>query len=603
MGMKKAPQHKNTQNSLWSAARGICLLAAVTVNVLCLLVWMEAICQNSYSMAIIWLLERTPFALLSGALLMLLAYALIFLLGRAAPAVCLLNLFMWLMATVNRFKLNLRGDPLQFSDLGVANEAFDVTRTMFKSGISFTEPMYTGFFLMVVLAPLAFYGIRVMRGKPLRRLACAAISCALCVPCLQSMAKTERGAIFIFQDDYCRRGFCIAFVDTLPCFDERRNNLQKPESYSRDAVMAALAPAAEKGVDPDVLPDILFVMSESLFDIADQFELTEEPMPYFKHLQQEFCGGEFMTPSYGGGTVNVEYEVLTGYRASDTSGYSFNVLGDTIRENMNSVVSLLKNRGYYAEAMHPNVGTFYDRQNAYKMMGFDRMHFSEDLDPVPQSVLYYPPDDYLFNQIIRAYENRPADRPWFCHTVTYQNHTSYIFDADFTAVGVNNTLAENHATSIHNYVNMLRLSDEALRDLIAYFQKQERPIVVVIWGDHAPAINQFGLSMPSGSEALMRYYTTPYLVWNNYGADFSMIPKKLSSYRLGASVLNALGLGDTYFRYLSLPQTIDLTLFSGLTAQNGELIYDPALYEQEHMKLLLLHYDRLLGENYGEKDL
>lgn len=597
------------RHSIWGSSTSMnwmylyypCCFLAFFMNVLCLLVWMESICRNSYSLPLVWLLERTSYAALSAGLILLIQTILTLLTGRFAPAILLNNAFFLLLSVIQRFKLDLRGDPFQFSDLSMADEALGVAGTLMNGGMKLSHEMIVGIALMALLAPLAFARIKKL-AKPRIRYSLALLLCILCFPYLMLMASTEADDLIVTQDDYSKRGFLVAFADRLPCFDRSDEILSMPENYSAQTIQEILGNYKGISSTPDVLPHILFVMSESLYDINQDFSLSEDPISFFRQLQQEHFGGEFYTVTYGGGTANVEYEVLTGYRTADTPGYGFNILDGTIQPDMITIVSALKDYGYFTQAIHPNTGSFYDRQNVYKMMGFDSMLFSDSLDPVPQSILSFPPDDYLYNQLIKTYESRPKDQPWFCHTVTYQNHAGYGFESEFTAIEVSDDDLDASAyLNVHNFSNMLRLSDDALRSLISYFDNEDEPVVIVIWGDHAPAFNQFGVDLPSDPSEQMHYYTTPLLVYSNYDVDTSSLPSQISGYRLGACILNMLHMNsDAYFNYLSDKETPNLTLFSSLIAEEGAFVSDSELYQQEERNLKLLHYDRLIGENYGD---
>ncbi len=577
------------------------MLLAIFIDALCLLIWMETLCRDSYSLTMIWLMERTGYAALCVGLITLVLMALAFLLDRPAPALAIGNAFFLLLGVAQHFMLDLRGDPFQSSDLKMAGEEAAVAGSLLGGGFSITQNMLRAAVLMVGVVPLVFLGVRMTCRKCTVRIGLTVVLLAACAPCLYLMAQTQADDLIVMEDDYTKRGFLVAFADRLPCFDERENVMIQPDSYGEDSVKAILAQHVRSDEAPSVLPHVLFVMSESLFDIGAELALSDEPIPFFKQLQQAHWGGDFYSITYGGGTANVEYEVLTGYRTADTPGYGFNLLDGVIREDMHTLVSVLESYGYATQAIHPNDGSFYDRKNVYTAMGFDDMWFIDEFDLRPESVLNFPPDDYLFRHIVRAYEQRPAGKPWFCHAVTYQNHAGYGFESDFSAIEVQEDLEPSALLNAHNFANMMRLSDDALRELISYFQSQSEPIVIVVWGDHAPAIHQFGMQLPDDPTAKMRYYTTPLLIYSNYGLKITDLPQQVSAYRLGACVLRALGLeADAYFNYLSDEDTPNLTLFSGLLQQDGAFIIDAECYQEEKARLELLHYDRLLGERYGE---
>lgn len=44
--------------------------------------------------------------------------------------------------------------------------------------------------------------------------------------------------------------------------------------------------------------------------------------------------------------------------------------------------------------------------------------------------------------------------------------------------------------AVNRYLSMMRKSEEALKNLIAYFQQVEEPTVIVVFGDHQPHFSQ-----------------------------------------------------------------------------------------------------------------
>lgn len=324
-------------------------------------------------------------------------------------------------------------------------------------------------------------------------------------------------------------------------------------------------------------------------------------MPYFKAMQETYAGGRLITPQYGGGTAQVEYEVFTGYRSSETQGMAF-VNRHIIKAGMDSVVTALKRHGYYTQAMHPNVGSFYDRVYAYDAIGFDQLDFSDTMEGVEESATLtpYPSDEYLFGQIIKAYEERPKDQPWMCYALTYQNHGGYDYEGMTNRIQALDMPEGKEKRSLENYVNALHVSDEALRELLAYFEQQERPMMVIVWGDHSPNQKFFGVEMEAGVEKTELDYTTPYLVWSNYDLDTEALPDTLAAYRLGAYVLRLAGLGgDPYMDYLSSDGAANLFPAYGMLEEAGQVFVDEERYEEAVQQMRLLHYDRLDGENYG----
>ncbi len=580
------------------AVKAFFVVLSLVLNALCVAVFMEMIWRENSEHAIIWLMERTPYALYTAAMIGSAIAALAFLFGHMAPALALGNLFFLLVGCAQHFMLVLRDDMIQPRDVAMAGEAMRVVGSLLEDGQYITQTMIIGLLVMGVGIPMLFLGVCVLKKRLIARLLGILLSCTVLAGSCGAALRLEKMDFVHPADDYSHRGFLIAFVSRA--LEEPAQIMTMPDDYDEQRVIQALAPYAGSKEEPMVKPNILYVMSESLFDLTDDMQLSEDPLTYFKELQQTYWGGNFLTKMFGGATASVEYEVLTGYPIEDT-GVAYNMSAGSIRTGMSSVVSVLRNYGYYAEALHPNGGGFYGRRDVYAAMGFDNAHFIDALDAPPEEEFPYPSDAYVFEQLIKVYENRPKDRPWFCHAITYQNHGGYSFASTLSEVRVEEELTESQMLNATNYVNMLKLSDNALRDLIAYFDAQEEPIMIVMWGDHAPALTSLGITLPADTLSLMRYYTTPLLIYNNFGLEIEDMPETIGAHRLSAYVLRQLGMDrDAYFNYLSSDDAVNLTVKPDFV-ENGEgVAADPQRYQQERTLLRLLHYDRLIGEQYGE---
>lgn len=62
------------------------------------------------------------------------------------------------------------------------------------------------------------------------------------------------------------------------------------------------------------MPNIIFLQLESFFDINNMTNITfsENPVPYFESLMEQYPSGYLDVPIVGAGTVNTEFEVMTG---------------------------------------------------------------------------------------------------------------------------------------------------------------------------------------------------------------------------------------------------------------------------------------------------
>ena len=61
-------------------------------------------------------------------------------------------------------------------------------------------------------------------------------------------------------------------------------------------------------------PNILFLQLESFFDptLVNYLNISEDPIPTFRKLMEEYSSGYYKVPSVGAGTANTEFESITG---------------------------------------------------------------------------------------------------------------------------------------------------------------------------------------------------------------------------------------------------------------------------------------------------
>lgn len=80
------------------------------------------------------------------------------------------------------------------------------------------------------------------------------------------------------------------------------------------------------------------------------------------------------------------------------------------------------------------------------------------------------------------------------------------------------------------YLSLVKESDEAFGDLIAYFQEYEEPTMIIMFGDHLPNLldgfydELAGKTSLSTEEFYRRQYQTPYIIWTNYEISMPEIP-------------------------------------------------------------------------------
>ncbi|MCD7818602.1 MAG: LTA synthase family protein [Lachnospiraceae bacterium] len=332
------------------------------------------------------------------------------------------------------------------------------------------------------------------------------------------------------------------------------------------------------GSDDWEYPNIIVVLLESFINPDEILflETSDEAVPNFEYLFENYTSGYVEVPVVGAGTANTEFEILTGM------GMQFFGLGEypykTILKETNceSIASDLATLGYGTHVVHNNGGNFYSRANAFSQMGFDTFTSKELMDIQEYTPLgTWPTDEILVGEVEKSL-NYTDEQQDFVYVITVGTHGDYpqyeiLEDPDITISGVED---EGMAYAWEYYVNMLHETDAFIGDLIEMLEERDEPTYVVMFGDHLPTMDLTEEDMASGSLFQMQYVT-----WNNLGMDKD--DSSMTSYQLLADTLEELGLGGVGTMF---------TFHQSRDSYDSEEEYEDAME--------LLQYDILYGEHY-----
>ena len=500
----------------------------------------------------------------------LLAWALLFLiwlmvdwLTRFAPLATLIAAILGCVpAAVDFYTLQLRGEPFLPWDLAQVSEAAGVASA---AGIHIQTSMVVSIVIILLLLMASFFlyrGRKKLNWKPrvLGFAASAAAVCGLLFGVFLQPAVTQAIGILPdawMQDRYYRYyGVTTSFLTNLTNLE-----ISKPDDYSEDAVneilddtaaagnyqTAPLYPASYGAVTPagetEQNPTIIYVMDESYWDVSELeqygFAFDTDVSANLHRLQETSASGRAYSPSFGGGTCDVEFEALTGYSVSYLPNGS-KPYQQHVTRPMFSLPNYLKTQGYQTAAVHCFWAKYWSRDTAYPNLGLDTFLSLEKMTHVNKVRRHYwtsglVTDDSMADQIIQQYESMKAssDAPVFLHAVTMQNHTNYNKDnyPDDQRVKLLNApsgISRSTLGALEDFATGIRDADAMLGRLTAYFAEREEPVVLVFYGDHLPYLgdNQKGyaelgseVSIPENErEDILCSYKTPYVLWANDAA-------------------------------------------------------------------------------------
>ncbi|MBQ7926059.1 MAG: LTA synthase family protein [Lachnospiraceae bacterium] len=422
------------------------------------------------------------------------------------------------------------------------------------------------------------------------------------------------GKVLIGEDFWERRGIVIEngfsglfYSDGFlvsSCIELSRSSIRKPEGYSVEATEQILAQYARENKTEE-LPHIIMIMNESFADLRvwGDLELNQECLPFYNSLQKDTVRGQLHASVLGGGTANSEFEVLTGCSMGllPASYYPYQQL---ISQGLPSMVSLLKQEGYTAYSIHPENRKNWNREKVYEYLGFDYSYWMEDF-PDGEVLHAGISDREIYNRVIDIYESREEASKLFLYNVTMQNHGGY------TWVNLDETIQATNLNSrdLNMYLNLIKRSDDAFRELVAYFEKQDEKVMICMFGDHQPLFNVEDTYnvicdiTPGLTEAdkLLNRYKTPFVIWANY--DIAEADDwDISMNYLGALLLEQAGINSyPFFNYLE-EQMVKwpVITINGAYDESGKY-YPPGTAGSAFEEYELLQYHQLFYPGYGEK--
>lgn len=385
-------------------------------------------------------------------------------------------------------------------------------------------------------------------------------------------------------DCYNQYGFATCFTFT---FGEM--GVSKPDAYSTETVTGivdeivdadAVQPTATPGPhvfdDDDNLaqPNIIIVQLESLFDVNTILgsAYSTDPTPNFNRLSREYPSGELYVPAIGGGTANVEFEVLSGmnldYFGAGEYPYS-TILQEATCE---TIAYDLLEQGYATTAMHNHTATFYSRNEVYSRLGFQHFVSVEYMPYVTYTDVGWAEDIIMADEIIKAMD--ATDERDFVMAITVESHGKYeetytYREGDPEILALPEQISKNRFA---NYLHLISQTDNFVGKLIKDLETYDEPVICIFYGDHLPGLDLTADILSTGS-----LYASRYVIWNNYGAKLE--GANLQAYRLSANLLKQLGMTGGVITKLH---------------QSYEL--EPEADSDYYDKLEMLQYDLLYGD-------
>ena len=371
----------------------------------------------------------------------------------------------------------------------------------------------------------------------------AAILIAAAVAAGATVGLERAGVIssFFGNLNYAYRDYGMPY-----CFIATSANagISRPRGYSEELIAGILENRTEKGTDTKLEekedsadhPNIIVLQMES-FTVAQDYaniEVSQDPTPVFNSLCENYTSGTFVVPACGAGTANTEFEVLTGISAKFFGPGEYPYKGKLRKNTLENMAYVARSHGYNTAALHDHRALFYNRNEVYANLGFNTFTSVEYMNNVSFTPTNWCKDKVLTGEIMEIMQS--TEERDFLHVISVEGHGSYpteqVFKHPYTEV-----TAEDEDTKwrYEYYLNECHEMDTFIGDLISAIEASGEPTVMIIYGDHIPA-----LDVKEENYKQADLYTTRYVIWDNIG-----LPKEdrdIHSYESGAMLLADAGL-------------------------------------------------------------
>lgn len=352
--------------------------------------------------------------------------------------------------------------------------------------------------------------------------------------------------------------------------------VEKPEDYSEEKMGEFL-----DNFEPEITespsdaekesPNIIFLQLESFFDVnyIENFSCTENPVPFFTYLKENYSSGFLEVPSIGAGTANTEFECLTGMNL-DLFGPGEYPYKTVLQEKTcESMAFLLKELGFSTTAMHNNDGTFYGRNKVFSNLGFDRFISLEYMTRVEKNELGWAKDRVLVGQIMKVLSKTKEQD--FIYAISVQGHGAYPEEPLLLETRLDIRLPEELEDYYYQYlyyVHQLNEMDSFLKELVLNLSACQEKSVLVLYGDHLPSLGLSDELLKNGNA-----FQTEYVIWSNF--ELKAEDADIQAYQLSSRV----------FRLLELEMGV-LPMYHAYRKEAEDYL--------ENLQLLM--YDMLYGE-------
>lgn len=510
--------------------------------------------QLAHFISQIWF-DKNYIFLLNLIILAVAYLTLIFIINRFWIATAIFGTVMTVYAVANHIKIESRNEPVLPADLNfiTGGNTGQLASFIPQSSQGLVNTAVSGVIWLVIICIIMqfidgrnaviycswrhpFTGIKNLAGT-LTRIVAACCSFALCFSFVwgfgnegywsTDFAKNLGDSPQIWNGlaDSTNNGPVVNFLRLA-----HTKTMDKPNGYSQEAMEKISRKYTEQAKQlnqtrTENMTDntVIMVLSETFSDPTrvPGVSFSEDPMPNIRHVKAQTTSGLMLSPGYGGGTANIEYQALSGLSManySSTLSIAYQQLVPSLKwaPTLNQAWNKANGKGS-SIAFHAYNRNMYFRDLNYKKFGFSKFYATDgtpqlkDLRPLGSA--WYASDESFYSEVLKKISS--SDQKKFYQVVTMQNHMPYedfYPDNQFKDEDTSSNLQDDEKQNIETYTKGLSYTDQATTEFLNQLNHIDRPITVVFYGDHLPGIYSTAYS---SKDNILGLHETDYFIWSN----------------------------------------------------------------------------------------
>lgn len=510
--------------------------------------------QLSHFISQIWS-DKNYIFLLNLIIFAVVYLTLIFIINRFWIATAIFGTVMTVYAVANHIKIESRNEPVLPADLNfiTGGNTGQLASFIPQSSQGLANTAVSGVIWLVVICIIMqfidgrnaviycswrhpFTGIKNLAGT-LTRIVAACCSFALCFSFVwgfgnegywsTDFAKNLGDSPQIWNGlaDSTNNGPVVNFLRLA-----HTKTMDKPNGYSQEAMEKISRKYTEQAKQlnqtrSENMTDntVIMVLSETFSDPTrvPGVSFSEDPMPNIRHVKAQTTSGLMLSPGYGGGTANIEYQALSGLSManySSTLSIAYQQLVPSLKwaPTLNQAWNKANGKGS-SIAFHAYNRNMYFRDLNYKKFGFSKFYATDSTPQLkglrPLDSAWYASDESFYSEVLKKISS--SDKKKFYQVVTMQNHMPYenfYPDNQFKDEDTSSNLQDDEKQNIETYTKGLSYTDQATAEFLNQLNHIDRPITVVFYGDHLPGIYSTAYS---SKDNILGLHETDYFIWSN----------------------------------------------------------------------------------------